>query len=69
MYGHAHEEMKHNFLVELSSFCNYVDVSYFVGSDFNILRHVLEKYKPTVLPHSSKVFNSVIHSLALRKSI
>jgi hypothetical protein len=29
----------------------------------------LEKYKPTVLPHSSKVFNSVIHSLALRKSI
>ena len=44
-----------------------MDGPYFVGGDFNILRHCLEKNKPTVLPHSSEVFNSVIHSLSLRK--
>ena len=38
-----------------------------MGGDFNILRHCRGKNKPTTLPHSSHVFNSIIHSLSLRE--
>jgi hypothetical protein len=44
-----------------------VDVPYIVGGDFNILRHVIEKNKPCVLPHSFEVFNNGIYSLPLEK--
>ena len=67
VYGPAHENMKSAFLAEMASFCNAVDGPYIIGGDFNILRHCGEKNKPVVLPHSSDLFNEVIHSLALRE--
>jgi hypothetical protein len=67
VYGPTHEELKDGFLAELASLCYGIDIPYIVGGDFNILRHVLEKNKPTVLPHSSEVLNTVIHSLSLRE--
>jgi exonuclease III len=67
VYGPAHEERKTAFLVEMASFCNAVDGPYVIVGDFNILRNVREKNKPTSLPHSSEVFNLVIHSLSLRE--
>jgi regulator of sigma D len=59
--------LKVGFLSELDTFCNCVDVPYVVSGHFTILRHVLEKNKSTILPHSSEVFNNIIHYLALRE--
>jgi exonuclease III len=67
VYGPAHDDLKDDFLAELSLFCNCVDCPFIVGGDFNILRSVLDKNKPTVLPHCSDVFNSIIHTLSLRE--
>ena len=43
VYGSAHEEFKEEFLAELSSWCNIVNLPYIVGGDFNIIRHCGEK--------------------------
>jgi hypothetical protein len=43
VYGAAQEEIKEDFIAELSSFCNSMLVPYVVGGDFNILRHAEEK--------------------------
>jgi hypothetical protein len=67
VYGPAHEELMVDFLIELASFYHGIDILYIVAGDFNIPRNVLEKNNLIVLPHSSKVFNTMIHSLALRE--
>jgi hypothetical protein len=67
MYGLDNDEVKSNFIVGLSFFSHCLDVSYVVGGEFSILRHVLEKNKPTVLSPSSELLNMDIHSLALRE--
>ena len=67
VYGPVHENMKSSFLAEMASFCNSVDGPYIIGGDFNILRHCRERNKPCILPHTSEMFNVVIHSLALRE--
>jgi hypothetical protein len=36
-----------------------------VGGDFNIMRTVLDKNKPSILPHSSDLFNSIINTFGL----
>jgi hypothetical protein len=67
MYGLDHDEVKSNFIFGLYFFSHCLDVSYVVGGEFNILRHVLEKNNPTVLSPSSKLLKMDIHSLAFRE--
>jgi hypothetical protein len=67
VYGPAHDEFKPAFLSELSSFCSAIDCPLIVGGDFNILRTVLEKNKPSVLNSSFALFNYIINTMGLRE--
>jgi hypothetical protein len=65
VHGPAHEDLKLEFLSKLASFYNCVDCPYIVGVSgyFNIMRNILEKNKPSTLPHSSEVFTSVLREI------
>lgn len=69
VYGVAYEEHKSDLLSELASSCNCIDNPYLVSGDFNMPRHRNEKTKNTPLSHDLDLFNSIVHTLSLKRFI
>ena len=65
VYGAAHDEFKHEFLMELADVCSHMVVPYIVGGDFNVLRHSGEKNKNWHNSPHVDMFNSIINSFNL----
>jgi len=69
VYGPAHDDLKFDFLCELSRFCDASAEPFLIGADFNIIRYANEKSSNRGVHRHSGVFNSIIHFFELRELI
>ena len=65
VYGAAHDDYKHEFLLELADTCGHMVHPFILGGDFNVLRHCGEKNKNWHSSPHVDLFNSVINSFNL----
>jgi exonuclease III len=69
VYGAAHDDLKMQFLSELSSFCSKHSEPLVIGGDFNIIRYSFERNKAGGVQRFSGLFNTLINFHELREIV
>lgn len=69
VYGAAHDDLKLQFLSELSSFCSKSTEPLVFGSDFNIIRYSFERNKVGGGQRFSGLFNAFINFHELKEIV
>jgi hypothetical protein len=67
VYGPTQDEHKESFLAELVNMCSHESLPLVIGSDYNILRHPLEKNNDRYNSRWPFLFNAVIDGLNLKE--
>jgi hypothetical protein len=67
VYGPAHDDIKEQFLIELSNICAQSDLPLLLGGDFNIIRYSGGKNRNFYANRFTDMFNWIINSYGLRE--